>query len=136
MIETYLKTSKTIAVVGLSNRSEATSYRVSEYMQQNGYTIIPVNPTCAGETILGEKVYASLLDIPFPVDIVNVFRRSEFLNDVAKEFVQIDAKIFWAQLGLFSQEAYDTLTQNGVQHIVMDKCVKIEHRQMLANENQ
>ncbi|NQJ71357.1 CoA-binding protein [Streptococcus suis] len=126
----YLKHSKTIAVVGLSSREETAAYRVSKLMQEAGYKIIPVNPRAVGEAILGEKVYASLLEIDQPVDIVNVFRRSEFLADVAREFVQTDAKIFWAQLGLESQEAEDILRQAGRNDIVMNKCIKIEYLEM------
>jgi len=105
VVRQYLTTSKTIAVVGLSDREETTSNRVSKEMQSRGYRIIPVNPKLAGQEILGEKAYASLADIPFHVDIVDVFRRSEFLPDVARDFLQADAQIFWAQLGLENQEA-------------------------------
>ncbi|HFI0716648.1 TPA: CoA-binding protein [Streptococcus suis] len=129
-IFTYLKNAKTIAVVGLSSREETAAYRVSKLMQEAGYKIIPVNPRAAGETILGEKVYASLLDIDQPIDIVNVFRRSEFLADVAREFVQTEAKVFWAQLGLESQEAEEILRQAGRNDLVMNKCIKIEYLDM------
>ncbi|HFU4058770.1 TPA: CoA-binding protein [Streptococcus suis] len=129
-IFTYLKNAKTIAVVGLSSREETAAYRVSKLMQEAGYKIIPVNPRAAGETILGEKVYASLLDIDQPIDIVNVFRRSEFLADVAREFVQTEAKVFWSQLGLESQEAEEILRQAGRNDLVMNKCIKIEYLDM------
>ncbi|HFI0048669.1 TPA: CoA-binding protein [Streptococcus suis] len=129
-IFTYLKNAKTIAVVGLSSREETAAYRVSKLMQEAGYKIIPVNPRAAGETILGEKVYASLLEIDQPIDIVDVFRRSEFLADVAREFVQTEAKVFWAQLGLESQEAEEILRQAGHHDIVMNKCIKIEYLDM------
>jgi len=87
IIKHYLETSKIIAVVGLSDREETTSHRVSKDMQERGYRIIPVNPRAAGGQILGETVYASLQEIPFPVDIVDVYRRSEFLPDVARDFI-------------------------------------------------
>ncbi|HEM3707468.1 TPA: CoA-binding protein [Streptococcus suis] len=128
----FLKEAKTIAVVGLSNREETAAYRVSRIMQDAGYRIIPVNPRSAGETILGETVYASLKDIPLSIDIVNVFRRSEFLPDVAREFVETDAKIFWAQLGLESQEAEEILRQAGREQIVMNRCIKIEYHKMIG----
>lgn len=128
----YLKEAKTIAVVGLSNREETAAYRVSRIMQDAGYRIIPVNPRSAGETILGETVYASLKDIPLSIDIVNVFRRSEFLPDVAREFIETDAKIFWAQLGLESQEAEEILRQAGRDQIVMNRCIKIEYQKMIG----
>nr|BAM94941.1 CoA-binding domain protein [Streptococcus suis] len=128
----YLKEAKTIAVVGLSNREETAAYRVSRIMQDAGYRIVPVNPRSAGETILGETVYASLKDIPVSIDIVNVFRRSEFLPDVAREFIETDAKIFWAQLGLESQEAEEILRQAGRNDIVMNRCIKIEYQKMIG----
>lgn len=128
----YLKEAKSIAVVGLSNREETAAYRVSRIMQDAGYRIIPVNPRSAGETILGETVYASLKDIPLSIDIVNVFRRSEFLPDVAREFIETDAKIFWAQLGLESQEAEEILRQAGRDQIVMNRCIKIEYQKMIG----
>ncbi|HFI0576096.1 TPA: CoA-binding protein [Streptococcus suis] len=128
----FLKEAKTIAVVGLSNREETAAYRVSRIMQDAGYRIIPVNPRSAGETILGETVYASLKDIPLSIDIINVFRRSEFLPDVAREFVETDAKIFWAQLGLENQEAEEILRQAGRDQIVMNRCIKIEYQKMIG----
>ena len=128
----FLKEAKTIAVVGLSNREETATCRVSRIMQDAGYRIIPVNPRSAGETILGETVYASLKDIPLSIDIVNVFRRSEFLPDLAREFIETDAKIFWAQLGLESQEAEEILRQAGRDQIVMNRCIKIEYQKMIG----
>ncbi|MGQ7386546.1 CoA-binding protein [Streptococcus suis] len=128
----FLKEAKTIAVVGLSNREETAAYRVSRIMQDAGYRIIPVNPRSAGETILGETVYASLKDIPLSIDIVNVFRRSEFLPDVAREFIETDAKIFWAQLGLENKEAEEILRRAGRDQIVMNRCIKIEYQKMIG----
>lgn len=127
----YLKKAKTIAVVGLSTREETAAYRVSKLMQEAGYTIIPVNPKLAGQTILGELTYASLQEIPVHVDIVDVFRRSESLADVARDFIETDADVFWAQLGLESQEAEEVLRQAGRHQIVMNKCIKIEYLNMM-----
>ena len=127
----YLKKAKTIAVVGLSTREETAAYRVSKLMQEAGYTIIPVNPKLAGQTILGELTYASLQEIPVHVDIVDVFRRSEFLADVARDFIETDADVFWAQLGLESQEAEEVLQQAGRHQIVMNMCIKIEYLNMM-----
>ncbi|WP_024406743.1 CoA-binding protein [Streptococcus suis] len=126
----YLKNAQTIAVVGLSSREETAAYRVSKLMQEAGYKIIPVNPKAAGGTILGELVYSSLAEIDQPIDIVDVFRRSEFLPEVAQEFIQSNAKVFWAQLGLESQEAEKLLRQAGRNDIVMNKCIKIEYLEM------
>ncbi|WP_026581696.1 CoA-binding protein [Bacillus sp. J33] len=119
-----LKKSKRIAVVGLSGNPERTSYMVSEAMQKAGYEIIPVNP--AVDEVLGVKAVASLKDIEGHVDIVNVFRRSEFLPEVAREFAEIDADIFWAQLGVAHEEAYDFLKEKGYT-VIMDRCIKVEH---------
>ena len=134
IVKHYLKNSKVIAVVGLSDREETTSNRVSKEMQERGYRIIPVNPRAAGSQIFGETVYASLKDIPFPVDIVDVYRRSEFLPDVARDFLQTDAKIFWAQLGLESEEAEQILRTAGRDDIVMDRCIKREHTRLILGE--
>ncbi|EGJ41818.1 CoA binding domain protein [Streptococcus sanguinis SK1059] len=134
IVKHYLKNSKVIAVVGLSDREETTSNRVSKEMQDRGYRIIPINPRAAGSQIFGETVYASLKDIPFPVDIVDVYRRSEFLPDVALDFLQSDAKIFWAQLGLESEEAEQILRTAGRDDIVMDRCIKREHTRLILGE--
>ena len=131
MIQTYLEMSKVIAVVGLSDREETTSNRISKIMQGLGYQIIPVNSKLAGQKILGETAYARLQDIPISVDIVNVFRRSEFLPDVARDFIETDAKIFWAQLGLQSQEAEEILRVAGRNHIVMNRCIKREYNRLV-----
>jgi len=119
-----LKRSKRIAVVGLSNNPERTSYMVSKAMQDAGYEIIPVNPMV--DEVLGEKAVPSLKDIKDHVDIVNVFRRSEFLPEIAKEFDEIDADIFWAQLGVSDENAYQFLKERGYT-VIMDRCIKVEH---------
>ncbi|MGT2935772.1 CoA-binding protein [Streptococcus castoreus] len=124
---TYLTSAKTIAVVGLSDRQDTAAYDVAKFMQAMDYQIIPVNPKLVGQTILGECVYASVKDIPFAVDIVDVFRRSEFLPDVAKDFLESQAKVFWAQLGLENQEAENLLRTGGRQDIVMNRCLKMEY---------
>ncbi|WP_148358625.1 CoA-binding protein [Peribacillus simplex] len=119
-----LKKSKRIAVVGLSNNPERTSYMVSKAMQESGYEIIPVNP--AVSEVLGVKAVKALKDIEGHVDIVNVFRRSEFLPEIAKEFAEIDAGIFWAQLGVENEEAYNFLKEKGYT-VIMNRCIKVEH---------
>ncbi|WP_176343982.1 CoA-binding protein [Priestia aryabhattai] len=119
-----LKKSKRIAVVGLSDNPHRTSYMVSEAMQQQGYEIIPVNPTI--NSALGVKAVSSLKEIEGHIDIVNVFRRSEHLLEVAEEFLEVDADVFWAQSGLINEEAYDLLVKKGYT-VVMDRCIKVEH---------
>lgn len=119
-----LKHSKTIAVVGLSDNPDRTSYMVSKAMQDAGYEIIPVNP--AVDEVLGQKAVSSLSDIKGHVDIVNVFRRSEHLLSVAEEFLKIDADVYWAQLGLENEEAYNLL-KNESKTVIMNRCIKVEH---------
>lgn len=123
-IGAILKKSKRIAVVGLSDNPDRTSYMVSEAMQRAGYEIIPVNP--AVDQVLGMKAVSSLKEIEGHVDIVNVFRRSEYLMEVAKEFDEIDADIFWAQQGLINEVAYQFLKEKGYT-VIMDRCIKVEH---------
>lgn len=123
-IGVLLKKAKRIAVVGLSDNPERTSYMVSKAMQDAGYEIIPVNPQA--DEILGVKAVAKLTDIDGHVDIVNVFRRSEFLPEVAEDFLKIDADIFWAQLGLLHEGVFHDLTEKGYT-VIMDRCIKVEH---------
>jgi uncharacterized protein len=123
-IGAILKKAKRIAVVGLSDNPERTSYMVAKAMQDNGYEIIPVNP--AVKQVLGVKAVSSLKDIEGHIDIVDVFRRSEYLPEIAKEFAEIDADIFWAQLGLENEEAYHYLKEKGYT-VIMDRCIKVEH---------
>jgi len=119
-----LKKAKRIAVVGLSDNPSRTSYMVSEAMKNAGYEIIPVNPTV--DEVLGVKAVKQLTDIEGHVDIVNVFRRSEYLPEVAAEFEKIDADVFWAQLGLVHEETFDDLKEKGYT-VIMDRCIKVEH---------
>lgn len=119
-----LKKAKRIAVVGLSDNPERTSYMVSQAIQSAGYEIIPVNPTV--DEVLGVKAVKSLKEIDGHVDIVNVFRRSEFLPDIAREFTEMDADVFWAQLGVKNEEAYHFLKEEGYT-VIMDRCIKVEH---------
>ena len=123
----YLKKAKTIAVVGISDKTDRSSYLIAQGLQKNGYRVIPVNPRLAGTELLGEKVFSSIKDIPFHIDIVDIFRRSEFLADVARDFIETDADVFWAQLGLQSQEAEQILRTAGKSKIVMNRCIKIEY---------
>ncbi len=123
-IKQLLQESKRIAVVGLSPNPERTSYMVSEAMQNAGYEIIPVNPSA--DEVLGVKAVGSLKEIEGEIDIVNVFRRSEFLPEVAQETIEVGAKSFWAQLGLENEEAYEMLTEKRIK-TVMNRCIKVEH---------
>jgi len=123
-IKEVLETAKTIAVVGLSDNSERTSYQISKAMQNSGYKIIPVNPVI--DEVLGEKSYPSLLDVKEDIDIINVFRRSEHLPSLAKEAVQTNCRVFWAQQGVVNEEAYEYLTKHDFT-VMMDLCIKVVH---------
>jgi predicted CoA-binding protein len=122
-----LQETKTIAVVGLSNKPDRPSYGVTQYMQAQGYKIIPVNPSCS--EILGETCYPDLSSIPVAVDMVNVFRKSEDCPEIAHEAVKIGAKSLWLQMGVINQEALDYAISHGLTGI-MDKCLMVEHRKL------
>ncbi|KIL47848.1 CoA-binding protein [Jeotgalibacillus campisalis] len=119
-----LNSSKRIAVIGLSDNPSRTSYSVSEAMQSAGYEIIPVNPTI--KEALGVKAVSSLKEIEGKVDIVNIFRRSEFLADIADEFLNTDIPVFWSQLGVEDEAVFNKLTEKG-RTVIMDRCIKVEH---------
>lgn len=123
-IDRILSESRTIAVVGLSPKPDRASYHVAQYLQGHGYRIIPVHPQA--DTILGEKVYARLEDIPDPVDIVDVFRRSDDTPPVAESAVRIGAKTLWLQLGISNEVAASIAAAGGLR-VVQDRCIKIEH---------
>lgn len=127
-----LKEAKNIAVVGLSPKEDRVSFQIARLLQNRGYRIIPVNPQYAGDEILGEKVYADLVSVPEKIDIVDIFRRSEFLPAVAADFLKTDAKVFWAQLGLQNEEAAAMLEEAGRKNVIMDRCIKIELNKMIA----
>jgi len=124
IISEILSNTKTIAVVGLSANPERPSYDVALYMQQQGFRIIPVNPN--EEMILGEKSYPSLSTIPFNIDLVNVFRKSQDCSEIVTEAVKVNAKHVWLQLGVVNLEAQEIATNAGI-NFVMDRCLKVEH---------
>ena len=119
-----LKNSKHIAIVGLSNKPERSSYQVGTYMNQAGYTIFPVNPNY--DSVMGLKCYNFLTEIVEPVDIVNIFRRSEDVLPIVKEAIKIKAKIIWMQLGIANEEVAKLAIDSGLQ-VIMNRCIKIEH---------
>lgn len=131
-----LKKIRTIAVVGLSAEWNRPSYLVAKYMQQHGYRIVPVNPRYAktSSEILGEQCYAELTEIPFAVDMVNVFRRTEDVLPIARQAVQIGAKCLWQQISVINPEA-DTMARSAGMDSVMDRCVKIEHARWFGGLN-
>jgi predicted CoA-binding protein len=121
---------KTIAVVGISPKEDRPSYRVASYLKSKGYRIVPVRPD--GDTILGEKVYPNLLEIPeeIKVDVVDVFRKSEDLPPVADEAIRRGAKVLWMQEGVVNKEAGSKAEKAGLK-VVMDRCMKKEHQRLL-----
>ena len=129
-IPTILKTYKTVAVVGLSANPDRASYRVASYLKSAGYTIVPVRPD--GDVILGEKVYHSLMDIPFKVDIVDVFRKPETVMPIAEDAVRIGAKVFWLQQGITNEKAEQYCREAGLE-VVSDHCMLVEHRKAVAS---
>ena len=127
-IAELLRTAKTIAVVGLSDNPSKPSFGVSEYMQSRGYKIIPVNPQAA--EVLGEKSYASLLDIPETIDIVDVFRRPEAVPEIVDQAIQLKVPAIWLQETVVHEAAAEKARQAGI-FVVMDKCILKEHRSRL-----
>jgi uncharacterized protein len=127
-IAELLKSAKNIAVVGLSDSPLRTSYGVSEYMQAQGYRILPVNP--AIRESLGEKAYASLSAVPERIDIVNVFRRSEYVPEILEEAIRLKLPAIWMQEGVVHEVAAEKARQAGI-FVVMDRCILKEHRRLL-----
>ena len=128
-IRETLLSARTIAIVGLSRDPLRASYFIGYYLKRHGYKIVPVNPK---ETeILGEKCYPSLKDIPFPVDVVDVFRRPDAVPGIAREAVAIGAKALWLQFGVISPEAAKIAEAGGLA-VVMDRCMKVEHARHLG----
>ncbi len=124
-IADILGSSKTIAVVGLSSNPARPSYGVAEYLQRQGYRIIPVNPN--EREVLGEKAYARLEDVPEKIDIVDVFRRPENLPGVAQSAIGIGAKVLWMQLGIENKVAAEKARKAGLV-VVEDACMLVEHK--------
>jgi len=121
---------KTVAVVGISSKEDRPSYRVASYLKSEGYRIVPVRPD--GDTILGEKVYTNLLEIPeeIEVDVVDVFRKSEEVPPVVDEAIQRGAKVLWMQEGIVNKEAGTKAEKAGLK-VVMDRCMKKERQRLL-----
>jgi predicted CoA-binding protein len=124
-IAELLKRSKTIAVVGLSNSPLRPSHGVSAYMQTNSYRIIPVNPNIRGA--LGEKAYASLLDVPDKIDIVNIFRRPEFVEEAVDQAIQLNVPAVWMQEEVINEKAAEKARKAGI-FVIMDRCILKEHK--------
>jgi predicted CoA-binding protein len=137
-IRQILEDSLTIAVVGLSPKPERASLRVATYLQAQGYRIVPVNPSYAGQQILGEEVYPNLRDAAHAlaagairIDVVDCFRKSEDIPPIARDAIAVRAGCLWMQLGIENQAAADMASAAGLD-VVMNHCMKIEHRKMLS----
>ena len=121
------ETPRTLAVVGLSEVPSKPSHYVSEYMQRQGFKIYPINPSIS--EVLGEKSYSSLADLPIKPDIVNVFRLPKFIPAIVDEMLQLGLPNLWVQLGIINLEAAARAQTGGI-HVVMDRCIMVEHRRL------
>ena len=124
-IRRVLRDTDVIAMVGASTNWNRPSYFAMKYMQEKGYRVIPVNPRAAGETLLGEEVYASLKDIPVPIDMVDIFQRSDRVPSIVDEAIEVGAKVIWMQLTVRHDEAAKRAEDAGLT-VIMDRCPKIE----------
>jgi predicted CoA-binding protein len=125
-ITKILEDYRVVAVVGLSTKPDRPSHQVAQYLQEHGFRIIPVNPGC--QEILGEKCYSSLKDIPFPVEVVDIFRKVDAIPGIVDDAIALGAKVVWMQQGLEEPVSGGKARQAGLA-VVMDRCMKIEHHQ-------
>jgi uncharacterized protein len=123
-IDEILKNSRTVAIVGVSPKDDRPSYRVASYLKSQGYDMIPVNPACS--EVLGETSYPDLLSVPRPVDVVDIFRRSEDVPPIVEQAIRIEAKVVWMQEGVVNEAAARMAQQAGLK-VVMDHCMRKEH---------
>jgi predicted CoA-binding protein len=129
-IRAILEKNGTVAIVGLSPKPERDSHKVGKYLQENGYTIVPVNP--GQKEILGETCYRDLRSIPFPIEVVDIFRKPEAVGPIVDDAINIGAKVVWMQLGIANNEAAEKARKAGLE-VVMSKCIKIEHSKMVKS---
>jgi len=129
VLKEILLSTKTIAVVGLSSNPEKESYRIASYLKDQGYRIIPVNPTAT--EILGEKAYPDLVSVPEKIDVVEIFRKSEDVPPVVDEAIKAGAGVVWMQEGIVNEEAAQKAREAGVQ-VVMDTCMRVSHRRLIG----
>ena len=129
-----LRDNHVIAVVGLSGDWFRPSYFAAKYLQEHGYRVVPVNPRYAGRSILGERCYAGLREIPDKVDVVDVFRKTEDVPPIAEDAIAIGAKVLWQQIGVKNEAAAASARAAGLE-TVMDRCMKIEHGRLFGGLN-
>jgi len=120
-----LKNVSSIAIVGISSKEKRDSYKVMKFLIEKGYKVFPVNPNEEGKYILGRKCFKNLSDIDDEVDMVDVFRQDEFVYDITREAIKINAKVLWTQLDIFCEDSFNLAKDAGLK-VVMDKCPKIE----------
>ena len=130
MLKEILISTKRIASVGLSSNREKVSYGVGAYLLEQGYRVVPVNPTA--DEILGEKAYSDLESVPENIDVVQVFRRPEDIPPVVESAIKAGAKVVWMQLGIVNEEAAQTARDAGLQ-VVMDRCMRAEHIRLISS---
>ena len=123
-----LASARVIAVVGMSDRPDRTSYQIGRFLQSAGYTVYPVNPMI--DHVGDDKVYPTLADVPEPIDVVDVFRRSEYLAGVVEEAIAVGAKVVWAQLGVSDAAAGQRAHEAGL-HIFMNNCIKVSYTRVM-----
>jgi predicted CoA-binding protein len=128
-IKAILRNYHVVAVVGLSPKPERPSFQVAQYLKKHGYRIVPVNP--GQKEILGEKCYPSLKDIPFPIEVVDIFRNVEAIPGIVDEAIAVGAKVVWMQQGLAEPDSARKAREAGLK-VVMDRCMKIDHAQYVA----
>ena len=128
-IQRLLYNAKTVAIVGLSTNELRASYFVGYYLRRHGYHVIPVNPREAD--ILGEKSFKTLLDVPVPIDVVNVFRAPDALPAIAEEAVKVQAGALWCQFGVINEEGARIAEAGGLS-VIMDRCIKVEHARYIG----
>ena len=128
-IEDILENYKTVAVVGLSPKEDSPSYKVASYLQSKGFRVIPISPL--GQDILVEKVYPRLLEVPFEIDIVDIFRKPEAVLEIVKEAIEKRAKVEWMQEGVINNEAAELARKAGIR-VVMDRCIKKDHQKLFG----
>jgi predicted CoA-binding protein len=129
VLKEILLSTKTIAVVGLSSNPDKESYRIASYLKDQGYRIIPVNPTAT--EILGEKVYPDLVSVPEKIDVVEIFRKSEDVPPVVDDAIKAGARVIWMQEGIVNEEAAQKAQEAGMQ-VVMDTCMRVSHRRLIG----
>ncbi|MFQ5433111.1 MAG: CoA-binding protein [Nitrospinota bacterium] len=132
LVKNILENSKTVAVVGLSHKENRDSYRVAAYLKEHGYKIVPVNP--AREEILGEKCYKTVGDIPFKVDVVDVFRKPSALPELAEQIAAVKPGAVWFQIGVVNEAASKTIRDAGID-FVQNLCMMVEHSRILRGHH-